>query len=55
MSRCSVTGGASGIGLGVATSSRVRHHVAVLDRNGPAAEVAAGELRTGALRRSLSR
>jgi NAD(P)-dependent dehydrogenase (short-subunit alcohol dehydrogenase family) len=48
MSRVAVvTGGASGIGLGVADEFASKgHHVAVLDRNGPAAEVAAGELRT---------
>jgi NAD(P)-dependent dehydrogenase (short-subunit alcohol dehydrogenase family) len=41
-----VTGGASGIGLGVADElARNGHSVAVLDRNGPAAESAADELR----------
>ena len=48
MSRVAVvTGGASGIGLGVADAlAGIGHHVAVLDRNGPAADIAAGELRT---------
>jgi NAD(P)-dependent dehydrogenase (short-subunit alcohol dehydrogenase family) len=48
MSRVAVvTGGASGIGLGVAEElARIGHHVAVLDRNGPGAETAADELRT---------
>jgi 2-hydroxycyclohexanecarboxyl-CoA dehydrogenase len=48
MSRVAVvTGGASGIGLGVAEAfAGIGHHVAVLDRNGPAADIAAGELRT---------
>jgi len=48
MSRVAVvTGGASGIGLGVAYELASNgHHVAVLDRNGPAADIAAGELRT---------
>jgi len=49
MSRVAVvTGGASGIGLGVADEFASNGHlVAILDRNGPAAEVAAAELRTG--------
>ena len=46
MSRVAVvTGGASGIGLGVARQLAADgHRVAVFDRNGPAAEAAAGEL-----------
>jgi NAD(P)-dependent dehydrogenase (short-subunit alcohol dehydrogenase family) len=41
-----VTGGASGIGLGVARRLAADgHRVAVLDRNGPAADEAAAELR----------
>jgi NAD(P)-dependent dehydrogenase (short-subunit alcohol dehydrogenase family) len=40
-----VTGGASGIGLGVAHALAAEgHHVAVLDRNGPGADAAAAEL-----------
>jgi NAD(P)-dependent dehydrogenase (short-subunit alcohol dehydrogenase family) len=48
MSRVAVvTGGASGIGLGVAHQLLADgHHVAIIDRNGAAAEAAAGELRT---------
>jgi NAD(P)-dependent dehydrogenase (short-subunit alcohol dehydrogenase family) len=48
MSRVAVvTGGASGIGLGVADElANNGHLVAILDRNGPAADAAAGELRT---------
>lgn len=48
MSRVAVvTGGASGIGLGVADELAGNGHlVAILDRNGPAADAAAGELRT---------
>jgi 2-hydroxycyclohexanecarboxyl-CoA dehydrogenase len=48
MSRVAVvTGGASGIGLGVADElASTGHRVAVLDRNGRAADVAAGELRS---------
>ena len=48
MSRVAVvTGGASGIGLGVADEFASNgYHVAVLDRNGPAADAAADELRT---------
>jgi len=48
MSRVAVvTGGASGIGLGVADEfARNGHRVAVLDRNGPAAEAAADGLRS---------
>jgi 2-hydroxycyclohexanecarboxyl-CoA dehydrogenase len=43
-----VTGGASGIGLGVCRQLAADgHHVAVLDRHGAAAESAAAELRTG--------
>ncbi|MGF7239412.1 MAG: SDR family NAD(P)-dependent oxidoreductase, partial [Frankia sp.] len=47
MSRVAVvTGGASGIGLGVARQFVADgHHVAVLDRDGPAAEAAATDLR----------
>ena len=46
MSRLAVvTGGASGIGLGVARQLVADgHRVAILDRDGPAAETAAGEL-----------
>jgi NAD(P)-dependent dehydrogenase (short-subunit alcohol dehydrogenase family) len=41
-----VTGGASGIGLGVARQFAADgHHVAILDRNGTAAEAAAVDLR----------
>jgi len=49
MSRVAVvTGGASGIGLGVANEFASNgHHVAVLDRNGAAADAAAVQLRTG--------
>ncbi len=49
MSRVAVvTGGASGIGLGVARQFVADgHRVAVFDRNGPAAEEAASELRAG--------
>jgi 2-hydroxycyclohexanecarboxyl-CoA dehydrogenase len=49
MSRVAVvTGGASGIGLGVARQlAGDGHLVAVLDRDGDAAETAAAELRTG--------
>lgn len=49
MSRVAVvTGGASGIGLGVAHQlAGDGHHVAVLDRNADAAEAAAAELRAG--------
>ncbi len=48
MSRVAVvTGGASGIGLGVASHLAADgHHVAVLDRNGTAAAAAAEELRS---------
>ena len=48
MSRVAVvTGRRAGIGLGVADELASNgHHVAVLDRNGPAADIAAGELRT---------
>jgi len=48
MSRVAVvTGGASGIGLGVARRfARDGHRVAVLDRNGPGATVAAEELQS---------
>lgn len=43
-----VTGGASGIGLGVARRFAADgHHVAVLDRNAGAAHAAADELRAG--------
>jgi NAD(P)-dependent dehydrogenase (short-subunit alcohol dehydrogenase family) len=43
-----VTGGASGIGLGVARRFATDgHRVALLDRNGPAAEAAASELASG--------
>jgi 2-hydroxycyclohexanecarboxyl-CoA dehydrogenase len=51
MSRVAVvTGGASGIGLGVARALVADgHRVAVLDRNGGAADAAAGELGTLAL------
>jgi NAD(P)-dependent dehydrogenase (short-subunit alcohol dehydrogenase family) len=43
-----VTGGASGIGLGVATQFVADgHQVAILDRNGAAAKAAADELRAG--------
>jgi NAD(P)-dependent dehydrogenase (short-subunit alcohol dehydrogenase family) len=43
-----VTGGASGIGLGVARQFVADgHRVAIFDRNGAAAEEAASELRTG--------
>ncbi len=42
-----VTGGASGIGLGVAHELAGNGHlVAILDRNGPGADIAAHELRT---------
>jgi NAD(P)-dependent dehydrogenase (short-subunit alcohol dehydrogenase family) len=42
-----VTGGASGIGLGVARGfAKDGHHVAILDSNGAAGEAAAGELRS---------
>jgi 2-hydroxycyclohexanecarboxyl-CoA dehydrogenase len=42
-----VTGGASGIGLGVARQFATDgHRVAILDRNGAAAEAAAGRLRS---------
>jgi NAD(P)-dependent dehydrogenase (short-subunit alcohol dehydrogenase family) len=42
-----VTGGASGIGLGVADEFASNGHlVAILDRNGPGADAAAAELRT---------
>ena len=46
MSRVAVvTGGASGIGLGVARHLAADgHHVALLDRNGPGAQAAAGDL-----------
>ncbi len=49
MSRVAVvTGGASGIGLGVARRFVADgHRVALLDRNGPAAEAAAAELASG--------
>jgi NAD(P)-dependent dehydrogenase (short-subunit alcohol dehydrogenase family) len=49
MSRVAVvTGGASGIGLGVARSFVADgHRVAVVDRDGAGAEAAAGELRAG--------
>ena len=44
-----VTGGASGIGLGVARQFVADgHHVAILDRNGSAAEAAAAELQAQA-------
>jgi len=51
MSRVAVvTGGASGIGLGVARALVADgHHVAVLDRNGTAADAVAAELGTLAL------
>lgn len=50
MSRVAVvTGGASGIGLGVARQFVADgHHVAILDRNGSAAEAAAAELQAQA-------
>ena len=49
MSRVAVvTGGASGIGLGVARQFAADgHHVAILDHDGKAAEEAAAELRAG--------
>jgi NAD(P)-dependent dehydrogenase (short-subunit alcohol dehydrogenase family) len=49
MSRIAVvTGGASGIGLGVGRRFAADgHRVALLDRNGPAAEAAASELASG--------
>jgi 2-hydroxycyclohexanecarboxyl-CoA dehydrogenase len=49
MSRVAVvTGGASGIGLGVARQfAREGHRVAIFDRNGPAVEATGAELRQG--------
>ena len=56
MSRVAVvTGGASGIGLGVARQLAADgHRVAVLDRNGAAAEAAAAELHAASASRSTS-